>query len=73
MKALRGEQVLEGSMREYQLQMYLLSRSDLAEGRAALEEWVKCEDPSSRGGRMDTVQKWSSGAHLSQVRAKVYF
>lgn len=60
MKALRGEQVLEGSMREYQLQMYLLSRSDLAEGRAALEECVKCEDPSSQGGRTDTVQKWSS-------------
>lgn len=53
--------------------MYLLSRSDLAEGRAALEEWVKCEDPSSQGGRMDTVQKRSSGAHLSKVRAKVYF
>lgn len=27
-----GEQVLEGSMREYQLQMYLLSGSDLGEG-----------------------------------------
>lgn len=65
-KALRGEQVLEGSMREYQLQMYLLSRSDLAEGRPALEEWVKCEE----------VEGWTlyrNGAHLSQVRVKVYF
>ena len=64
-KALGGEQVLEGSMQEYQLQMYLLSGSERGEGRAALEEWAKCEDRSSQGGRMDAAQKWSSGAHLS--------
>lgn len=68
-KALGGEQVLEGSMREYQLQMYLLSGSHLGEGR----EWAKHEDLSNEGGRMDAAQKWSSGAHLSQVRAKGYF
>lgn len=59
-EALGGESVLEGSMREYQLHMYLLSGSDLGEDRAALEQWVRCEDCSSQDGRMDAVQKWSS-------------
>lgn len=53
--------------------MSLLRGSDLGEGRGALEEWAKPEDCSSQGGGMDAAWQWSSGAHLSQVRAEVYF
>ena len=68
--------MLERSTREYQFQTHLLSGADLGEGRAALEEWVSREDPSRQDGRMDAAdaaQKWSSGTHLSEIKAEMNF